>query len=167
MRLRPQQVAGLVAVIAFGGILMWTLMAPKRDPFAVPGTIKLTGTETPTQTPVTTLPAETIATAPSADSLTLGTDEAKDDLYCAGVLNAAVEASADRASPEAATRRGQFIALAKAGAGKLVASGAATWNTSGTIVDAQVIAAGRDVAAGTPRLSLESCTARAMALPPT
>ena len=151
MRLRPPQAAGLVAVIAFGGILAWTLMAPRPDPFAVPGTIKLN--DAALQTP-----------APS-DPLALGPQDAKDDLYCTGVLSAALDNVADRMSPEAATLRTQIVALAGAGVAKLIAAGAATPDTTAAISDAHAAQAKQDIAAGIPRLTLEACSSRAKALP--
>ena len=150
MRLRPPQAAGLVAVIAFGGILAWTLMAPRPDPFTVPGTVKLN--DAAPQTP-----------APS-DPLTIGPQDVRDDLYCAGIVHAArYKAAPD--SPEATMRGKQFLMLTEAGFAKLVESGATTPETALAISKAHFAQAQRDIAAGTPRITLEACTARAKALP--
>jgi hypothetical protein len=148
MRLRPPQAAGLVAVIAFGAILGWTLMAPKPDPFTVPGAVKLNDAAPQT------LPL--MPPLPTVDPL------AEDDLYCTGVLSAALDKIADRMSPEAATLRTQIRALAEAGVAKLGAAGYATPDATSDALAAQ---AKQDIAAGTPRLTLEACMTHVKALP--
>jgi hypothetical protein len=156
MRLRPLQIVGLIAVVVFGGRLVWQLTEPKRDPFHLPGAI-------PMNVPAGPLPAA----PPAADLLAVGSDDAKDDLYCSGLIFAAHRASADTLSDdEAQKRRDHVIALASAGVQKLMAAKAAGATETAAIADAHTAKAAKDFAAGTPRITLESCQERAAALPP-
>lgn len=173
MKLRPQQIVGLVAVIFFGSMLIWQLTQPKRDPFSVPGAIPLDtsaydervkneafGTppasiEPPSAGVTPTTPA------PISDPLNVGSDDAKDDLYCSGVIFAAHRASQDTLSAEAQKRRDRVIALAERGTSKLVAAGAADATQTAAIADAHSEKAMQDYAAGSPRIPLNDCEARA------
>lgn len=159
MRLRPLQIVGLIAVVVFGGRLIWQLTEPKRDPFHVPGAI-------PMSVPAAPLLAEPPAAgAADTDLLAVGSDGAKDDLYCSGLIFAAHRASADTLSDEAQKRRAHVIGLASAGVEKLIAAKAAGATETGAIADAHAAKAAEDFAAGTPRITLEACQQRAAALP--
>ncbi|MEP7211229.1 MAG: hypothetical protein ABI740_10365, partial [Alphaproteobacteria bacterium] len=120
MRLRPTQIVGLCAIVVFGGILVYTLTKPKRDPYNLPGgvslrdlprpaTLDIPVIPMPTITPVTppqplmpmdgsasVAPATPEPVVPPADPFAVGSQEAKDDLYCAGVMTAANQAEANK-----------------------------------------------------------------------
>ncbi len=174
MRLRPLQIVGLVAVVLFGGRLVWQLTQPKPDPFHVPGAIPLSVPGTPDAfapaTPDTTTSSTASATSPApagvaADLLAVGSDDAKDDLYCSGLIFAAHRANADTLTAEAQTRRDQVIALASAGVEKLVAANAVAATETAAIADAHSAKAAEDFTAGTPRITLDACHHRAEAIP--
>lgn len=158
MKFGPRQFVGLAAIVVFGGILVFNLTKPKPDPFKVPGAMPLT--EAPASTP----PPEQMTVHIAEDPLTVGSDAAKDDLYCSGVIFIAHKATGDISSPEAQTRRDAVIALAEAGVAKLIAEGSATKDTTASIADAQADLAEADSKGGTPRISLADCNARAAAL---
>jgi hypothetical protein len=163
MRLRPLQIVGLIAVVVFGGRLVWQLTEPKRDPFHLPGAI-------PMNVPAAPLPAAPPAAgvagaSTKSDLLAVGSNDAKDDLYCSGLIFAAHRASADTLSEEAQKRRAHVVALASAGVEKLIAAKAAGASETAAIADAHAAKAAEDFAAGTPRITLEVCQERAAALP--
>jgi hypothetical protein len=167
MRLRPLQIVGLLAVVGFGIKLVMLLTEPKRDPFHLPGAMPLSAPVEPAL-PEPPMIAPPVAEAPNpvpADLLSLGSDEAKDDLYCSGLIFAAHRVSPDTLSDAAQERRAQVVALASAGVEKLIAAKAADAIQTGAIADAHAAKAAEDFAAGTPRLTLEACEQRATVLP--
>jgi hypothetical protein len=107
---------------------------------------------------------------PPADPLAVGSQDAKDDLYCAGVIFAANPSPPNALNPtdEAVLRKAQMlgIALAESGVNKLVVQKAAHATHSALISDAYAVQAAKDLEAGKTRISLDDCTARARALPP-
>ena len=106
---------------------------------------------------------------PPADPLAVGSQDAKDDLYCAGVIYAANPSPPSALNPtdEAVLRKAQAlgIILGESGINKLVIQKAAHATHGALIADAYAIQAARDLAAGKPRISLDDCNARAKALP--
>lgn len=167
MKLRPQQIVGLVAVIFFGSMLIWQLTQPKRDPFKVPGAVPLdtSAYDERVKNEALGTPPATVPPAPStpiSDPLNVGPDDAKDDLYCSGIIFAAHRANPDDiASPEAQKRRDRVIALADRGTTKLVSAGVADATQTAAIADAHSEKAMQDYAAGNPRIPLADCEARA------
>lgn len=107
---------------------------------------------------------------PPADPLAVGSQDAKDDLYCAGVIFAANPSPDSALNPtdEAVLRKAQAlgIMLAEAGINKLVVEKAAHATHGALISDAYAVAAAKDFDANIPRISLDDCNARAKALPP-
>lgn len=120
-------------------------------------------------------PASPQASAPTApppapdDPLAVGSQDAKDDLYCAAVIFVSNPSPPSALNPvdEAQLRKAQMlgIVLAESGINKLVIQKAAHATHGGMISDAYTEQAGKDLAAKTPRISLENCYARARALP--
>jgi hypothetical protein len=114
--------------------------------------------------------APTVPPPPPADPLAVGSQDAKDDLYCAGVIFAANPSPDSALNPtdEAVLRKAQAlgIMLAESGINKLVIEKAAHATHSALISDAYAAAAAKDFDANTPRISLDDCNARAKALPP-
>lgn len=165
MRLRPLQIVGLLAVVGFGIKLVFLLTEPKRDPFDLPGAMPMSA---PIETSLPEPPAP-VTEAPNpapADLLGLGPDEAKDDLYCSGMIFAAHRESADTLSDDAQKRRARVVALASAGVEKLIAAKAADATQTAAIADAHAAKAAEDIATGTPRLTVEACEQRASAQKP-
>lgn len=107
---------------------------------------------------------------PPADPLAVGSQDAKDDLYCAGVIFAENPSPPNALNPtdEAVLRKAQMlgIALAESGINKLVIEKAAHATHGALISDAYASQAAKDMKAGKPRISLDDCNARAKALPP-
>lgn len=106
---------------------------------------------------------------PPADPLAVGSQDAKDDLYCAAIIFISNPSPPSALNPvdEAQLRKAQMlgIVLAESGINKLVVQKAAHATHGGMISDAYTAQAGKDLAAKTPRISLEDCNARARALP--
>jgi ABC-type sugar transport system substrate-binding protein len=113
--------------------------------------------------------APVVPPPPPADPLAVGSQEAKDDLYCAGVIFAANPSPPNALNPidEAILRKAQAlgIVLAESGINRLVAEKAAHATHGGVISDAYASQAARDLAAGKPRIPLDDCNARAKAMP--
>jgi hypothetical protein len=106
---------------------------------------------------------------PPADPLAVGSQDAKDDLYCAGIIYAANPSPPSALNPtdEAVLRKAQAlgIILGESGINKLVIQKAAHATHGALIADAYAVQAAKDLAAGKPRISLDDCNARAKALP--
>lgn len=113
-------------------------------------------------TPVTLPP-------PPADALAVGSQEAKDDLYCASIIFAENPSPPSALNPtdEAVLRKAQAlgIVLAESGINRLVAEKAAHATHGALISDAYASLAAKDLKAGAPRISLDDCNARAKAMP--
>jgi len=157
MKLTPRQIIGLVAIVVFGGVFVWQLTQP-NDPFSVPSAVTSDGSSV-------TLPVIPSPNVPGY-LLALGSEDARDDLYCSGLLYAAYGARGDSFSPEAQTQREQVVALAQSGVDKLVAEGVADRTRTAAIADAHSAEAAKDLAAGLPRMTIDACRARAILLPP-
>jgi hypothetical protein len=116
----------------------------------------------PAEAPITPPP-------PPADPLAVGSQDAKDDLYCAGIIFAANPSPPNALNPtdEAVLRKAQAfgIVLAESGINKLVAEKAVHATHSAFVSDAYAQQAAKDLEAGKPRISLDDCNARAKAVP--
>lgn len=125
--------------------------------------------ETPAAPPAA--PAQAVAPPPPiAEPLTIGSQDAKDDLYCAGVIFASNPESIDAVIPVEAARIMQAqnlaVTLSLAGTGKLIDQGVALAPQTGAVADAWADKAAEDFDARKPRISLEACTKRAEAVAP-
>lgn len=160
MKLRPLQIVGVIAIVVFGGILAMQLMQPKRDPMELPSGVNLRDLPSP-GAPAPTLPTPA---APGGDLLAIGSDGAKDDLYCSGVIFAFHQTQPDAATDDAQARREAIVALAEAGVGKLKTEGVATDATSAGIADAHALKAAQDFDAQTLRITEPDCLLRAAAV---
>lgn len=107
---------------------------------------------------------------PPADPLAIGTQDAKDDLYCSGVILASHPTPIDAMSPteQAILVRTQNygIDLGDVGVNKLIAEKLAHATHVAVISEAYTAKAAADIAANTVRIPLDVCMARAKALPP-
>jgi hypothetical protein len=106
---------------------------------------------------------------PPADPLAVGSQDAKDDLYCAGLIFAANPSPDGALNPtdEAVLRKAQAfgIILAESGINKIVEQKAAHATHGALIADAYTDQAAKDLAAKKPRIKLETCYDRAKAAP--
>src|SRR6185436_15294120 len=157
MKLRPVQIVGLVAVVVFGGYLVFTLMKGPRDPDLLPSGVRISDLPTIGAEPVDTTPLP-------ADPLAVGSQDAKDDLYCSGVVFSEALESTD--ASKTAKLGDIYAALAEGGRVKLV--------SEGVVKEAGAIAAGNawsekaraDYKAKTLKIPLENCLKRPAALKP-
>ena len=106
--------------------------------------------------------------APVADPLNAGSQSAKDDLYCAGVLLAAHPQPLESVVPvESAIimrAENRALALSISGTGKLIDEKITTAPQAGTFADVHAEVAVKDFTAKKMRISVEDCEKRADAL---
>lgn len=137
---------------------------------------KIDGASSPQTTPAaapappTPLPPPDVPPPPPEHPLDIGSQDAKDDLYCAGVIYAAYPTPDSALNPtdQAVLEKNQMLgeALAFAGIGKLIDQKVAHATHSAFISNAYADKAEADIQAKKERISLEKCMARAKALPP-
>jgi hypothetical protein len=104
-----------------------------------------------------------------ADLLAVGSQEARDDLYCSALIYAANPDVSDALAPvdEALLRKAQTLGfiIGEAGINKLVEAKAIHATHARAVADAYAAQVAKDEKAGAPRLALEACNARAAAVP--
>ncbi len=183
MKLKPTQVFGLGAIVIFGGMTIFRLTQPSEREImerrlaslpsisAPSGPIEFPPVDLPTITALDApgAPSSSPAladTTPATDYLALGSQDARDDLYCAGMLRAHFNPLLKSDGP---THAGEILEytriLAGSGVTKLRAQGLAAdleWVYFDTAHDDKAKA---DHAANTPRISTDACEARGKALP--
>ncbi len=107
--------------------------------------------------------------APPADPLAVGSQEAKDDLYCSAMIYIENPDVSDALAPvdEALLRKAQTLGflIGEAGINKIVAEKAAHATHARIISDAYAAQVEKDIKAKKPRISLDECNKRATALP--
>ena len=107
--------------------------------------------------------------APPADPLAVGSQEAKDDLYCSAMIYIENPDVSDALAPvdEALLRKAQTLGflIGEAGINKLVDEKAAHATHARIIADAYNEQVAKDVKAKKVRISLDECNKRATALP--
>ena len=180
MKLKPRQVIGLAAIVVFGGIMVMTLTRPSEreamEQRLASAPLISAPTELPALPPVTlpSLTAPTPATGDASntaiwelsglDYYNLGSQAAKDDLYCAGVLRAEFDAIKADAHPDRMSiLLRDVLALDEAGLAKLKAEKAIDNAGAGASL-AWTDKAAKDHAAGALRIPVATCTQRAAAL---
>lgn len=180
MKLKPRQVIGLAAIVVFGGITVMTLTRPSEREVVEQRLSSLPSVSVPTEIPAlppVTMPSLTAPTSSAGDAndkaiwelsgvdyYDLGSQAAKDDLYCAGVLRAEFDAIKADAHPDRMSillRDG--LALDEAGLAKLKAEKAVDDAGAGASL-AWADKASKDHAAGVLRIPVATCTQRAAAL---
>lgn len=119
-------------------------------------------------------PASTLATTPGApplpaDLLGIGSQEARDALYCSALIYQENPDLSDALAPvdEALLRKAQTLGfvIGEYGINKLVAEKAAHARHARAISDAYAAQVEKDSKAGKPRISLDDCNKRAAAIP--
>lgn len=186
MKLKPRQMVGLVVIVVFGGGMIFRLTQPsereimERRLASLPRvtapdmdfpTLDLPSTTT-TLPPNPTLDAASSATAALSipgepDYLTLGSQEAKDDLYCSAVLGQEFDVKIKTDHPDKVTPLlDAQNRLDSAGIAKLKAEGAtdgANWAAFTLRYDDK---AKHDYQANALRIPVAACVERASKLPP-
>lgn len=106
---------------------------------------------------------------PPADPLAVGSQEAKDDLYCSSLIYIENPDVSDALAPveEALLRKAQTLGflIGEAGINKLVTEKAVHATHARIVADAYNNQVMKDLKAKKPRISLDDCNARAAALP--
>lgn len=104
-----------------------------------------------------------------ADLLGIGSQEARDALYCSALIYLENPDVSDALAPvdEALLRKAQMLGfvIGEFGINKLVEEKAAHATHARAISDAYAAQVEKDAKAGKPRLSLKDCNARAAAIP--
>jgi hypothetical protein len=145
----------IAAAIALAALIAACGQPPTSDANA-------TAAPEPQAAPVTPPP-------PPANPLEVGSQDARDDLYCSAMIYAENPSPPNALNPidEAILRKAQALGfiIGEAGINKLVAEKAAHATHGAMIADAYAEQVAKDMAANKPRISLDDCNARAKALP--
>ncbi len=180
MKLKPRQIFGLGAIVIFGGIMVFRLTQPSEREIMEQRLAALPRVQVPTvdfpmpdlqyTTPPElggdALPALAPSSAPAIDYTTLGSQTARDDLYCAGVLNAEFSVEVKAGTPDAAVALlNGAQALKGAGLARLKTEGASTGDNWAFFTLAYDALAETDHGASKLRIPVADCAARAAALP--
>lgn len=180
MKLKPRQIIGLAAIVVFGGIMIMRFTQPSEREIMEQRIASLPRVSVPAELPSfppAALPSlSASATTPDAsgaalwelsgiDYYNLGSQAAKDDLYCAGVLNAEFDAIKADAHPDKLSMLlRDSRALEESGLAKLKAEKAIDDADGAGASLAWGDKAAKDYAADTLRISAAACTQRAAAL---
>jgi hypothetical protein len=156
-KLTSTQWIGLTVVVLFGTRLIFMLLEGPRDPDMLPSGVRLSD--------LPRVPEMQIDPFAPADPLAVGSQEAKDDLYCAGVVYLERVESADIATSDAGKNLNLYLRLGDAGRGKLIAENPGSGTGAYATASAWSQKARADKATGYA-IPLDKCLARAEALPP-
>jgi len=188
MKLQPRQIIGLVAIVVFGGGMIWRATQPSEREIMESRLASLPHIEIPApkldlpplqlDIPTITPPDTGLGTGGDATTDTrkiyemngvnyfaMGSQAARDDMYCSGVLSAEFNVRINDSHPDKASMilRDQE-ALDRAGLTKLVAEGVTTEPASAGYSLAYRDKAQTDYDAKALRISVDDCTRRAAAL---
>jgi hypothetical protein len=158
-RLRSTQWLGLAAVIVFGGRLAFILIEGPKDLDILPSGVRLS------DLPTVSVPETSFDPIP-VDPLAVGSQDAKDDLYCAGVVFAGQLESTSSLSSDGARALTAYVRLAEVGRAKLEADQSTGQSGAYAASTAWAEKARADSKAGALAISLDACLKRAEALPP-
>ncbi len=121
----------------------------------------------PAPAAVNPLPSGAPPLAP--DLLAIGSQDARDDLYCSAMIYNANPDVSDALAPvdEALLRKAQMLGfiVGEAGINRLMEEKAAHATHARAIADAYAAQVSKDVHANAPRISLDACVLRAQAVP--
>lgn len=152
----------------FAAVCAAALLAACSGPATAPQTTdaKLAG---PSPDAPQTATARPGVPPPPADPLAVGSQEAKDDLYCSSLIYIENPDVSDALAPveEAILRKAQTLGflIGEAGINKLVAEKAAHATHARIIADAYNEQVAKDVKAKKVRIPLDECNKRAAAVP--
>jgi hypothetical protein len=158
-KLSRTQWLGLAVVIVFGGRLA-LMLTEKKDPDVLPSGVRISDLPSPGD-----IKLPDVLAAPEKP-LEVGSQEARDMLYCSGVISAENKAKPDAPMDVAIPRLTAALALANAGRTRLEAEGAAQGFGAISVDTAWGERAAEDYKAGKLAISLADCMKKAQALPP-
>ncbi len=185
MKLQSRQIIGLMAIIVFGGGLIFRLTQPSEREIMEKRVASLPHIEVPEPKlpaldlyiPTVTMPdvnapdtggatdTRKIYELSGTDYFAGGSQAAKDDMYCSGVLSAEFKARINDSHPDKASLiLRDHEALDQAGINKLIAEGVTTEQASSGYSLAYGDKAQTDYDAKALRISVEDCSQRAAAL---
>src|SRR5262249_41687263 len=125
----------------------------RNDPDRLPSGIRL-GDLPGVPTPATD------TTPPPADPLAVGSQDAKDDLYCSGVVFGAALEGTSTPTDQALKLNSAYTALAEGGRAKLVAEKAVTESNAITVGNAWAAKARADYKSKALKISVDDCLKR-------
>ena len=186
MKLQPRQLIGLFAIVVFGGGMIWRATQPSEREIMEKRLASLPSFEAPPMqmpaldltpiTPVAPLDLNAPASGAASDTpvwmigdhpdyFNVGSQAAKDDMYCSGVLSAEFSVRINDSHPDKASLLlRDHEALDKAGIARLIAEGITTEDAAAGFTLAYADKAEKDYAANTLRIPVADCTARAAVL---
>lgn len=156
-KLRRMQWLGLAVILVFGA-RMALLLTEKKDPDVLPSGVRLSDLPSPTVSIPDPNPVP-------AEPLKVGSQEAKDMLYCSGVISADTKAKPSDGL-DALPRLTAALALANAGRRKLEAEGAVQGFGAIAVDTAWGEKARADYVDGKLAIGVSDCMKKADALPP-
>lgn len=187
MKLKPTQIVGLIAIIVFGGGMIFRLTQPSEreimekrlaslpridvpaPEFPMPD---LSSIDTTVTAPSSVLdsgatPTPSTPAAPEKDYTILGSQDARDDLYCAGVVSAEFDTKIKTDHPDKVVPLIEMQkSLDSAGIKKLRAEGVSTGGDWAYFTNGFSEKAHADYAKGATRIPVATCVERASKLPP-
>lgn len=168
MRIQALTVAGIAALL--GACSGGTPAASESAATAPVETASATSApETPAPPSGEAGPQATTVPPPPADPLAVGSQDARDDMYCSALIYAENPDVSDALAPvdEAILRKAQQLGtiIGESGLNKLVAEKAIHATHGRIVADAYTLQVEKDLKAKKPRLSLDACNKRAAAVP--
>ena len=157
-KLSRTQWLGLVVIIVFGGRMVM-MLTEKKDPDVLPSGVRLSDLPSPSAS----MPD---LNAVPAEPLKVGSQEAKDMLYCSGVISTENKANPKAPMEEALPRLTAALALANAGRAKLESEGAVQGFGAISVDTAWGAKAAADYAEDKLAIPLATCMKMADALAP-
>lgn len=181
MKLKPTQIVGVIALVAFSGIAVWRVTQPtereimERRIASLPRLEAPEANFPPLDLPDTTPPpglADAAAAAAASvgalpvlpDFANLGSQDARDDLYCKAVLAAEFDVKIKTAPSKAEPLLDASRKLEAASVRKFEADGVANADNWGSYMVAYIETARSDHKAGTLRIPVDACVERAAKL---
>lgn len=187
MKLKPTQMIGAVAIVVFGGGMIFRMTQPSEreimekrlaslprievpaPEFPMPDLSSINTTVTAPESVLGSAASATPSapTEPEKDYTLLGSQEARDDLYCGGVVSAEFDAKIktdhpDKVAPLIEVQK----KLESAGVRRLRAEGVSKDNDWAFFTNAHNDKARADYAGGAIRIPVATCLERASKLPP-
>ncbi|MDP3494444.1 MAG: hypothetical protein Q8R82_15140 [Hyphomonadaceae bacterium] len=185
MKLKPTQIVGLIAIVVFGGGMVFRMTQPSEREIMAQRLASLPRIEAPTvEFPMpdlssinttVTAPESVLGTGmgtptpvtPEVDYTVLGSQDARDDLYCSGVLGAEFEVKIKTDHPDkVAPLMDMQKKLDSAGIKKLRGEGVSKGEDWAYYTLAFADKAKVDYAASALRMPVAACVERASKLPP-
>jgi hypothetical protein len=183
MKLRPTQIAGVIAIVVFGGGALYRMLMPSEreimerrlaslprlefpEPsFPIPD-LPDTASLPPTSAAVAAAAVNALSIPGEPDYTTLGSQDARDDLYCSAVLGQEFDAKIKTDHPDKVTPLlDGSRKLEVAGVRKLDAQGITNADNWASFTLSFVEKARADYKAGALRIPVIACVERASKLP--